>query len=78
MVDHHYMHDSSDWMVATIPESVYLSFLPDGCSHTSDRVFICTFLWMVVPMPHIHVSEISVVLVLAHLPTMVFGLNTFS
>ena len=62
------MHDSFDWMATTIPESIYWSLVLDGCVHTSNLVYICTLLWMVVPMPHLHVSEISVVFVLAGLP----------
>ena len=77
LVYHDYMHDSFDWMVVTITESIFLSFLLDGCAHTSDLV-IYTLLWMAAPIPHIHVSKISVIRVLAGLPTTIFGLGMFS
>jgi len=72
------MHDSFDWMDVTIPESIYLSLLLDDSIHTLDLVYICTLLWMVAPMLHVHISEISGVFVLAGLSIVMFGSNVFS
>ena len=67
------MHDSFDWLVATIRESICL-ILTIGWLHPYLRSqFICTLLWMIASMPHVHVSEISIVLVLVGLLIVVFG-----
>ena len=74
---HNLLHDSLiGWL------RPYLSLFSDlycwmaACIPISQ--FLYTLLWMAAPMPHVHVSEISVVFVIAGSPTAVLGSIVFS